>query len=80
MMTNERQCSKCPSSFDLIPPADPQYNIPRDKIEHDENIPRTYECKEKKHPNTIYWHKDKPVFVESHYSTTDDYEKIRNFP
>jgi hypothetical protein len=69
----------CGGSFDLIPPADPQYKIPKEKSESDDNIERTYPCDKEKHQNTIYWRREKPIFVESQHTATDDYESFRKF-
>jgi hypothetical protein len=44
---------KCGGSFDLIPPADPEYKISKEKSESDDNIERTYPCDKEKHQNTI---------------------------
>lgn len=59
-MVEKAQCNECPNSFDLIPPADSSYKIPREKPTTDDNIKRIYECPEG-HRNTIYWEKE--VFV-----------------
>jgi hypothetical protein len=50
-------CSKCPSSFELIPPADPNYSEPKENPTSDDYLKRFYECEEENHQNTIYWQK-----------------------
>ena len=55
-MVEKAQCSECPNSFEIIPPADLSYKIPREKPTTDDNIKRIYECPEG-HRNTIYWEK-----------------------
>jgi hypothetical protein len=64
-------CSECPSSFELIPPADPEYNTPRQKPESDDYIKRIYECDEEHHRNTIYWEKEEAIFVSGRSSDTN---------
>ena len=57
-MTQRVLCysSRCPSTFELIPPSDGYYNIPKEKPTSNDNIKRIYEC-ENGHKNIIYWHK-----------------------
>lgn len=50
-------CSECPSSYELVPPPDPNYKVPREKPTSDDYIKRIYEC-ENGHLNTIYWEKE----------------------
>jgi hypothetical protein len=59
MSTQHRRasCAECPSSFELIPPADLTYTEPREKPISDDHIKRIYECDEQHHRNTIYWEK-----------------------
>jgi len=56
-MTKKASCSECPNSFELIPPADKDYSVPKEKTSSDDVIKRVYECDEEHHRNTIYWHK-----------------------
>jgi hypothetical protein len=51
-------CKECPSSFELVPPADTEYSIPREIHQTDNYIERNYECADKGHRNTIYWEKE----------------------
>ena len=55
-----KQCTECPSSYELIPPADPAYSEPRMKSTSDDHIKLFYECDEQHHRNTIYWEKAPP--------------------
>ena len=58
-------CKDCPNTFELIPPADKEYTIPREKPQTDDYIERFYECEEG-HKNTIYWEKeDEPTFMST---------------
>ena len=56
-------CSECPSTYELVPPPDPEYSEPKERPTSDDNIKRVYECEEG-HRNTVYWEK-KEFFVES---------------
>ena len=51
------QCAECTGSFDLIPPADPEYSEPKLKATSEDNLPRYYECDGEGHRNTVYWQK-----------------------
>jgi hypothetical protein len=57
-------CSECPNSFELIPPADREYTVPREKPKSEDYIKRIYECNGEGHRNTIYWEKEE-FFVVS---------------
>jgi hypothetical protein len=62
MAKEKRSCSECPSTFDLIPfdlipPADKDYCIPKLKPTKRDFVKRLYECKEG-HRNTVYWQKE----------------------
>jgi acyl-ACP thioesterase len=50
-------CSECPSTYELIPPPDPEYSEPKENPTSDDYIKRIYECDEEGHRNTIYWQK-----------------------
>jgi hypothetical protein len=57
------QCSECPSSFELVPPADPEYSIPKLGQPSDPDyIKRIYECDDEKHRNTVWWTRPKGSF------------------
>jgi len=56
------QCAECPNSFELIPPADASYKIPKEKPTSDDYIKRVYECEEG-HRNTIYWEKEPTIMA-----------------
>lgn len=59
-MIERVQCNNCPESFELVPPADKSYIIPREKHTTEDHIKRIYQCP-KGHLNTIFW--EKKVFV-----------------
>jgi hypothetical protein len=48
-------CAQCSSSFQLIPPADTDYTIPKEKRTSQDYLKREYECEANHHVNTIYW-------------------------
>jgi hypothetical protein len=50
-------CKGCPSSYELIPPPDADYSVPREKAQTDDYIERICECEEG-HRNTIYCRKN----------------------
>ena len=54
-------CKECPSSFELIPPADTDYSVPREKPKTEDYIQIIYECAEEQHRNTIYWERKNPL-------------------
>ena len=63
-------CSQCPSSYELLPPADMRYSIPREKPTSNDYIQRIYECDEEHHRNTIYWERiPPPVIVSGSYQS-----------
>ena len=74
-MTEKASCVECPSTFELVPPADKSYKNPREKPTSDDHIKRIYECEAEGHRNTVYWEKDPdPVVVSSGYRS----EAMRN--
>jgi hypothetical protein len=50
-------CAECTSSFNLLPPADEEYHIPKERPRGEDYIKRLYECELNHHPNIIYWQK-----------------------
>ncbi len=54
-VSRKASCSQCSSSFNLIPPADEEYNLPREKPRDEDYLKRVYECELNHHLNTIYW-------------------------
>jgi hypothetical protein len=58
MSEDRRACSHtgCTSMFDLIPPADNDYSIPKLKATKKDFVLRWYKCR-KGHRNKIYWQK-----------------------
>lgn len=69
-MNEKAQCVECTSTFELIPPADKDYSIPKETpAPNGEHVLRIYECEEG-HRNTIYWHKiGETVIIKKGYST-----------
>jgi hypothetical protein len=39
-------CSECPSTYELIPPPDPDYSEPKENPRSNDHIKRIYECGE----------------------------------
>jgi len=39
---NRASCSQCPSTFELIPPAEREYSVPREKPKTDDYRKRIY--------------------------------------
>lgn len=70
-------CNKCPSSFELIPPADDAYSEPHEKPQTDDYIERFYECEEEGHRNTIYWEKKKHFVVSSKRPSTEEWYRSK---
>jgi hypothetical protein len=60
---SKASCSECPSSFELIPPADSAYNVPKEKPTTEDYIKRIYECDDEKHRNTIFWQKTESFVI-----------------
>lgn len=79
-MSNRVRCTQCPGSFELIPPADPQYSIPKMKEPSDSDyIKLFYECDEEGDRNTIWWIRPAPpVIVGGTFKSdlTDRYRDI----
>lgn len=75
---NRRACSECPSSFELVPPADPEYSEPKERPKSDDHIKRIYECEGERHRNTIYWHKKEFLFAASEPSTEGELQDYRS--
>jgi hypothetical protein len=74
-----KSCAKCPSTFELVPPADPEYSIPREKPKSNDYIERFYECEEERHRNTIYWEKEERVTIVSGEYKTEPLRSRQRF-
>lgn len=72
-MTEKRHCSQCDGNYDLVPPADTAYSVPRLKPITDDNIMMVYSCDHIGCQNRIYW--EKPVNIVSRGYRT---EALRN--
>jgi hypothetical protein len=64
-MGEKRHCSQCSGNFELVPPADPEYKVPRMKPTTDEHIMMVYDCDNIGCQNRIYWEKEEIVNIES---------------
>lgn len=67
-------CSQCPSTYELVPPAEQEYSVPREKPRTEDYRKRIYECEDEQHQNIIYWEKQEHFFVSAPYRT----ESLRN--
>jgi hypothetical protein len=65
-------CKECPSSFELVPPADTDYSIPRERHQTENYIERIYECVDEGHRNTIYWEKEEDGIMSTKKHTIED--------
>ena len=70
-------CKECPSSYELIPPADTDYSVPREKPKTEDYIQRIYECAEEGHRNTIYWEKEEHIMMSTKRQSTDDWYRSK---
>ena len=52
------KCPECQGTYELIPPVDPSYKVPREKPTSDNYIKMVYECDEEHHLTTIYWEQE----------------------
>jgi hypothetical protein len=50
-------CAECPSDFELVPPADRAYCVPKSERSKRDCLERFYECEEG-HRNKVYWEKE----------------------
>ena len=70
MIQNRGLCNACTSSFEIIPPSDLHYCIPREQPKTSDYVSRTYECDENHHRNPVYWErKDYATSFDSSQST-----------
>jgi len=67
-VSDRRQCAECPETYELIPPGDSAYSIPKERKTTDDCITRFYECKNG-HRNTIYWEKQPLYYGSTEYKT-----------
>jgi hypothetical protein len=72
-MTEKRHCSQCSGNFELVPPADPEYRVPKMKPTTEDHIMMVYDCDNIGCQNRIYWEKS-AVIVSKPYAT----EALRN--
>lgn len=72
-MGEKRHCSQCSGNFELVPPADPEYRVPKMKPTTEDHIMMVYDCDNVGSQNRIYWEKS-AVIVSKPYAT----EALRN--
>ena len=71
----EVPCFECGSSFEVIPPLDLQYCVPREKPKSIDYLARNYECTRNHHVNTIFWEReDFSIFDSAQF--TEHYEGL----
>jgi hypothetical protein len=56
-------CSQCSHSFELVPPADIDYDTPKEKATSQDYLKRTYECEVNHHLNTVFWQRHTPTLT-----------------
>ena len=65
-------CYICTSSFEIIPPPDLHYCIPREQPKTRDYVTNIYECEEGHHRNSVYWER-------KDYSIVDSWESTRHY-
>jgi hypothetical protein len=66
---------ECGSSFEVIPPLDLQYCVPREKPTSRDYLALNYECTVNHHVNAIFWERqDSLIFDSTHF--TEHYEGL----
>jgi len=71
----EASCLECGSSFEIIPPLDLQYCVPREKPRSRDYLSRTYECTGNHHQNAIFWERKESTIFDS-ADLTGHYEEL----
>ena len=74
LIQNRGLCYVCTSSFEIIPPSDLQYCIPREQPKTSDYVSRTYECDERHHRNPVYWERKDYATVIDSWQFTRHYE------
>lgn len=65
----EASCFQCGSSFEIIPPFDADYCVPREQPRTRDYLSRTYECTgNHHHRNAVYWERDDLVIDTGGFS------------
>jgi hypothetical protein len=65
----EAACFYCGSSFEIIPPIDPRYCIPREQPRTEDYLSCAYKCNgSHHHKNAVYWERDDIVSDTGHFS------------
>jgi hypothetical protein len=71
---NRVLCFECTSSFEVIPPSDQEYCIPREKPKTNDYVLRAYGCDESHHKNSVYWEKKDYADIQYSGNHTRHYE------
>ena len=69
-------CCACTSSFEIIPPSDLHYCIPREQPKTGDFVTRIYECEEGHHSNLVYWEKKDYTTIFDSWQSTRQYEDL----
>jgi len=85
-MTNYKKdiCNECGGIFELIPPADTEFCIPKENKSEEDYIMRRYECDNLAHQKEIYWikkdisHVGGPIPLTRTLADSQDY-KMGNY-
>jgi hypothetical protein len=66
-MTDKRHCGNCSGNFELVPPADDMYTVPKLKpVEGDKDyLLMVYDCDQEGCQNRVYWYRKSPPVVVS---------------
>jgi hypothetical protein len=76
LIQNRGICYVCDSSFEIVPPSDIQYCVPREQPKTTDYLSRTYECDESHHRNSVYWERKDYATVFDSWQSTRHYEDL----
>ena len=77
LIQNKGLCYKCTSSFEIIPPPDVHYCIPREQPKTSDYVSSIYECDESHHRNSVYWERKDHATIFDSWQSTRHYEDIQ---
>ena len=66
----------CSSSFEIIPPLELEYCVPREQPKTTDYLSRIYECEESHHRNPAYWERKDYAIVFDSWQSTRHYEDL----
>ena len=77
MIQNKGICYICTSTFEIIPPLDLHYCIPREQPKTSDYVPSVYECEESHHKNSVYWERKDYATVFDSWQSSRHYEDLQ---